>query len=293
MALGVAAGVWWTWRQPQAAVLSPPRLGQDAIRATPRAVLPTARGLPGPGGGPLGGAPPAARRPEPTPATQPTPATRVALIFVDAGASLEQVEPIMALGRPVTLAVLPGLAASAAVARRARAAGLEVLLHLPLEAEEDRRLGPGGVTTAMSDEEIAAVVRAGLAEVPGAVGVNGHMGSRATADPRVMTAVLEVLRQQGLFFVDSRTTPRTVALPVARALGVPAVERTVFLDNEDDPAYIAGQVRKLLEGARTRGWAVGIGHAQRGTAEVLRRLLPEFDRAGVVLVPVSALLNTR
>ncbi|MDQ7849868.1 MAG: divergent polysaccharide deacetylase family protein [Armatimonadota bacterium] len=287
MALGVGAGVWWTWRQPQAAVLSPPRPSGETVRATPRVVLPTARPQPGPRGGALRGASPAVVR------SEPTPAARVALIFDDAGATLQQVEPILALGRPVTLAVLPGLAASAAVARRAQAAGLEVLLHLPLESEEDRRLGPGGVTTAMSDEEIAAVVRAGLAEVPGAVGINGHMGSRATADLRVMTAVLGVVREQGLFFVDSRTTPRTVAMQVARALGVPAVERTVFLDNEDEPAYITGQVRRLLEAARTRGWAIGIGHAQRGTAEVLRQLLPEFDRAGVVLVPVSDLLNTR
>jgi hypothetical protein len=220
----------------------------------------------------------------------------VALIFDDAGASVAQLEPILSLGRPVTIAVLPGLPASRAVAERAAAAGLEVLLHLPLEPEETenaRPLGPGGVTTAMSDEEIAAVVRDGLVDVPGAVGVNGHMGSKATADRRVMTAVLAVVRERGLFFVDSRTTVRTVALPVARALGVPATERTVFLDNEDDPAYIGGQIERLLEAGRAKGWAIGIGHAQRITAEVLRHYLPEFEKAGLVLVPVSALVLGR
>ena len=289
MTLGVAGGLWWTSRHPQAqerpAASAP---GQVVVRATPRGGPPTASVFPKPGGGPPRGAPRAEVRPE------PTPAGRVAIIFDDAGANLEQLEPILALSRSVTVAVLPGLPASRAVSERAAAAGLEVLLHLPLEAEEaDRRLGPGGVTTAMTDEEIIAVVRAGFADVPGAVGINGHMGSKATANRRVMAAVLAVVRERGLFFVDSRTTTRTVALSVARDLGVPAVERTVFLDNEDDPAYIGGQIQQLLQAARTRGWAIGIGHAQRMTAEVLRQFLPEFDRAGIVLVPVSALIHSR
>jgi len=289
MLVGIGAGLWWTARQPQAHERSQAsRPGQGVVRVTPGVGRPPASVLPKSGGRPTPGDPRAVTKPE------PSPVGRVAIIFDDAGANLEQLEPILALGRSVTVAVLPGLPASRAVSQRAAAAGLEVLLHLPLEAEEaDRRLGPGGVTTAMTDEEITAVVRAGLADVPGAVGINGHMGSKATADRRVMAAVLAMVRERGLFFVDSRTTTRTVALPVARDLGVPAVERTVFLDNADDPAYIGGQIQQLLQAARTRGWAIGIGHAQRMTAEVLRQFLPEFDRAGIVLVPVSALIHSR
>ena len=289
MTLGVAGGFWWTSRHPQAGEAPrASRPGQVIARATPR-------GGTSPGFGTTRAVEvPPRSVPLRASAPEPTPAGRVAIIFDDAGANLEQLEPILALGRPVTIAILPGLPASRAVSQRAAAAGLEVLLHLPLEAEEaDRRLGPGGVTTAMTDEEVITVVRAGLADVPGAVGINGHMGSKATADRRVMAAVLAVVRERGLFFVDSRTTTRTVALPVARDLGVPAVERTVFLDNADDPAYIGGQIQQLLQAARTRGWAIGIGHAQRMTAEVLRQFLPEFDRAGIVLVPVSALIHSR
>jgi hypothetical protein len=214
----------------------------------------------------------------------------VAVIFDDAGATLAQLDPILALGRPVTVAVLPGLPASTAVAERAGAAGVQVILHLPLEAEEtERALGPGGVTTAMSDEAIAAQVRAGLDGLPGVVGLSGHMGSRATTDHRVMAAVLSVVRERGLLFVDSRTTLETVAATVAREMGIPVAERAVFLDNEDDPTYITAQVRRLLEVARTKGSAVGIGHVQKQTAQVLAGLLPEFDRARIVFVPVSTL----
>lgn len=199
-------------------------------------------------------------------------------------------EEIIALGRPVTVAVLPGLRYSREVAERARAAGLEVFLHLPLEPEDPAmHLGPGGVTVAMSDTEIAATVRAGLDAVPGAVGVNNHMGSRGTADPRVMRAVLAVVKERNLLFVDSVTSPRSIAAALASEMGIPAASRHVFLDNEEDPEAIRTQIRRTIALARRQGSAVAIGHAQRLTAQVLREVLDEFDRAGIVLVPASAL----
>lgn len=220
------------------------------------------------------------------------PAFRAAIVFDDAGGSPGDVEEIIALGRPVAVAVLPGLAYSADVARRARAVGLEVLLHLPVEsADEARALGPGGVTAAMSDAEIQAAVRSGLASVPGAVGVNNHMGSKGTADRRLMRAVIEVVREAGLFFIDSRTTPATVAEAVAADHGVPTAARAVFLDNEDEDAAIRAQLRRLIALARERGAAIAIGHVRRRTAAVLTSMLDEFDRAGVALVLPSTLVR--
>ncbi len=215
---------------------------------------------------------------------------RVAIVFDDAGGSLADVEEIVAIGRQVTVAVLPGLAHSAEIAKRVQDAGLEVILHLPLEPTDgSRALGPGGVTVAMDDAEIQATVRAGLASVPGAVGVSNHMGSRATADRRVMRAVIEVAQERALFFLDSKTTPHSVAGPVAAEIGVRSAARTIFLDNVNDPDAIRQEIRRLIETALRRGEAVAIGHAQRVTPRVLAAMLPEFDRAGVVLVPVSVL----
>jgi len=214
----------------------------------------------------------------------------VAIIFDDAGGSLEDLERIIALGRPVTIAVLPGLRFSREVAQRARAAGLEVFLHLPLEPEDPTKpLGPGGVTAAMSDAEIERAVRTGLAAVPGAVGVNNHMGSKGTADPRVMRAVLRVVRERNLRFVDSVTSPRTVAAAMAAEMGIPVASRQIFLDNEDEAGAIRAQLRRLILLARTRGEAVAIGHAHRLTAQVLGEMLGEFDTAGIALVPASLL----
>jgi len=215
---------------------------------------------------------------------------RVAVIFDDAGSSLEELEEIIAIGRPVTVAVLPGLRFSAAVAERAKSAGLEVILHLPLEADDSSQdVGPAGITVSMSDGEIEERVRAALTSLPGVIGVNNHMGSKGTADERVMRAVLRVVRERNLLFIDSVTSSRSVAGQIAREMGIRTVSRQVFLDNEDETGAIRAQFRRAIGIARRRGDAVAIGHAQRLTAQVLQQMLGEFDRSGIQLVPISAL----
>jgi len=265
-------------------------------RAAPQAVAPAATprppaAIPEPGEPRIG--PPRARQTPALPAAHPA-AYMVAIVFDDAGGSLTDVEEIIAIGRPVAVAVLPGLTHSTEVARRAQAAGLEVLLHLPVEPHDDAKaMGPGGVMVGMSDAEIQATVRAGLASVPGAVGVNNHMGSKGTADRRVVRAILEVVRDQQLFFLDSRTTVDTVVESVAAELGVPAGRRLLFLDNQEDEDAIKQQVRRLIALAKERGAAIAIGHAQRITSRVVAVMLAEMDREGVTIVPPSTLVRAR
>jgi uncharacterized protein len=172
--------------------------------------------------------------------------------------------------------------------RRHRA---EILLHLPMQAGHGANPGPGALTLAMSDAELAAATRAALAAVPGAAGVNNHMGSALTADERAMRAVLGVLAEDGLFFVDSRTTADTVAYRVAAALDVPAAERQVFLDPDPRPEAIRYEFARLLDLARRRGAAIAIGHPHPATIEVLREEIPRARSLGYELVPVSYLLT--
>jgi polysaccharide deacetylase 2 family uncharacterized protein YibQ len=220
---------------------------------------------------------------------------RVAVVLDDAGMRLEELDRVLRIGRPVTLAILPGLPHSQELARRAREAGVDVLLHLPMEPEDPslaRLLGEFGVRVDMSEEEIGQTVRAALRAVPGAVGVNNHMGSRATADPRVVGAVLRVVREEGLFFLDSRSTPRSSVEAVAKNLGVRTAHRSVFLDNDPSPEAVRGQVRRLAELALREGSAVGIGHANRPhTPEVLAEMAAELEQRGVQLVPLRELVR--
>ncbi len=281
--LGAAAG-WWIAQRTLAPVPSKPQR-PPAVKPLPAPV----RKLPARPPGPV---PPQAQAAPPLPtAAQPAEA-RVAVIFDDAGGKLADVEDIIAIGRPVIVAVLPGLAHSAEVARRARAAGLEVLLHLPVEPNDSTlALGPGGVTVSMDDAAIEAAVRRDLASVPGAIGVNNHMGSRGTADQRVVRAILVVVKERGLFFLDSVTTPESVVLPVAAEVGVRAAARTVFLDNVDEEMAIRSQVQHLIALARARGTAIAIGHATRLTPRVVASMLDEFDRQRVMFVPLSTLVH--
>src|SRR5207302_1354579 len=124
----------------------------------------------------------------------------------------------------------PDLPYSTAIAEEAAARGIQVILHLPLEPDDATiRLGEGGIRVAMSDEEIRRTVAADLATVPSAVGANNHMGSLGTSDPRVMRAVMGEMRTRHLFFVDSVTSPHSVAAQVARAMSVPTASRAVRL----------------------------------------------------------------
>lgn len=217
---------------------------------------------------------------------------RVAVIFDDAGYSLPAAREVLALPRPVTISVLPDLPYSTPIAEEAAQRGVQVMLHLPLQPDNPALdPGPGRVTADMTDGAIARTVASDFATVPGAVGANNHMGSRGTADPRMMHAILGVVKTRALFFVDSLTSPRSVAAQTAHSMGVPTAVRAVFLDGRDDEEYVRAQFHLLIRAAQARGQAVAIGHVGKVTARVFRGMLPEFDEAGIRFVPVSTLVR--
>jgi uncharacterized protein len=216
----------------------------------------------------------------------------VAIIFDDAGYSLRAAQDVLTLGRPVTISILPDLPFSRQIAQEAPGHGVQVILHLPIEPDNPAiPLGPGAITGEMSDDAIRETVAADLDTVPTATGANNHMGSRGTSDPRVMRAVIGVMKTRHLFFVDSLTSPHSVAAQVARQMGVPTAVRAVFLDNQDEETYVRGQLRTVIEVAQRRGQAIAIGHVGRVTARVLREMLPDFDEAGIRFVQVSQLVQ--
>lgn len=153
------------------------------------------------------------------------------------------------------------------------------------------RPGPGVVLRSDSDERIAEIVAEDLESVPGAVGVNNHMGSAATADPRVMRAVVRVLADRGLFLLDSRTTEASVAHRMAEEISLPAVSRRVFLDSVPKTEAIDRSFRELLSKARKEGSAIAIGHPYPETMAMLERELPRLEEKGIELVSVRTLLK--
>lgn len=217
---------------------------------------------------------------------------RVAIVVDDLGRSLADLETLARLGVPLTYAVLPFEVRTESVLAALRARNAEVFCHLPMEAKGGANPGPGALLTSMTDAELRQATRAALDAVPGAIAANNHMGSAVAADQRSMAAVLGVLRERGVWFLDSRTSSDTVGFSLARQLGVPAAERQVFLDTRRDRAFVEQQFQALLEQAAERGGAIAIGHPYAVTLDVLAAEIPKAQAAGFEFVKASQLFDS-
>ncbi len=217
---------------------------------------------------------------------------KIAIVIDDVGNHKNIEHLLWQLPKAVTLAILPRLSHSEFFAKQAKKKGYDFILHQPMEplrALEER--DPGMIMVRMSDEEIRSTLAANLKTVPRAMGMNNHRGSFATQDRRVMRVLLGELKKRHLFFLDSATTPLSVADEEARSLGTPYVKRNVFLDNEIEPDYIHEQFEQLIQAARKEGAAVGIGHYKPGTLIVLKEELDRLRERSVELVPLKKLLS--
>ena len=199
----------------------------------------------------------------------------IAIVVDDLGYSVEDAEQFARMSMPLTWAIIPYQVHSGDTAEIARSKGIPFILHLPMEAYDmDKRKAL--VRVGMDEDAIRLVVRNALWSLPGVEGLNNHMGSRATSDRAVMEAVLMEVSLEGLFFIDSRTSAKSVAYPVAVEMGVPATFNRSFLDHEDKESFMWGQFEKALAIAAKRGGAVVICHARPGTIRFLPRL---YERA--------------
>lgn len=217
---------------------------------------------------------------------------RIAIIIDDLANGGKVTNLLWSIKSPLTIAVLPQMPDSSSIAKKAFNKNIQVILHLPLEPENSQlSLGPGGVTCQMSKKEISKRLRDNLESIPHVVGINNHMGSKATADPRVMQAVLEVAKQKGLFFVDSLTTPKSLAFKVAKELKVETAKREVFLDGKREREYIRSQVNLLAKVAKKKGKAIGIGHINQKTIEVIKEMIPQLEEEGIEFVYASQLVD--
>ena len=218
---------------------------------------------------------------------------RAAIIIDDLGQDLEAARALLGLSYPLTFSILPNLEHSERVAQEAHQKGREVMLHLPMEPQPGAAAppGPGEIRLGMTSEEVGRIVEADLDSVPYVRGVNNHMGSRATADPALMAAVMRVLVKRRLYFVDSRTTANSAALGEARRMGVPAFFRSVFLDDTESVAYSLGQLRQFRRAIDEKGAAIAIGHPHPTTLEALATFLPQLERDDIQLVSASELVH--
>jgi polysaccharide deacetylase 2 family uncharacterized protein YibQ len=216
--------------------------------------------------------------------------SRIAVVIDDLGIDRRRSARAVTLPPPLTFSYLPYARDLPQQTADARAAGHELLVHLPMEPTNGANPGPRPLLTGLSRAELLERLRWDLDRFPAFVGVSNHMGSRFTADSQTMETVLEEIAARGLLFLDSRTTAKTVAPRLARRLGVPFAERNVFLDNDSDLESVRKRLAELEKMASHHGYAVGIGHPYDATLEALAGWLPTLEDRGFVLVPISSIV---
>jgi len=218
---------------------------------------------------------------------------KAAIIIDDFGNHTKTAYAFFDLEGPLNCTFLPKRPFTKKSIELAKEKGHQIMLHLPMEPYRAHITNPGNLAiwTYMTDEEIRKTVVEALNSVPGAVGADNHMGSKAMEDERVLTAVLKVFKEQNLFFIDSETTAKTVLNKVARNLGVKTRANRVFLDNKKELSYVIGRIRLLGDVAIRNGEVIGIGHVNTVTALALQVGIPLLKRRGIELVPVSELIK--
>ncbi|MFI5020657.1 MAG: divergent polysaccharide deacetylase family protein [Alphaproteobacteria bacterium] len=216
----------------------------------------------------------------------------VALVIDDAGVDRKRTERAMHLPPGVTMSFLPYAQEVARQVQEAKALGHEIIVHVPMEPENASvDPGPNALRVKDSGEEIERRLEWDLSRFADYVGINNHMGSKFTQDAQGMRIVLEALKSRGLLFLDSRTTPASVGAKLARELGLPTLERDVFLDNVDSREAISARLAEVERIARRDGYVIAIGHPRDATLDVLERWTGDAGAHGLALVPLSAVMR--
>jgi len=219
---------------------------------------------------------------------------RVAIIIDDMGSSKRRARELINLEAPITLSFFPLSRNSRKLAQEASEKGKEVILHMPMEPHGFPEINPGkgALLMSMAEGELHRQIHENLEAIPFIKGVNNHMGSRFMEDDQRVSILIKELKERNLFFLDSRTTPKTVGYRIAKKMDIKTGQRDVFLDNNSyDEAEIKKNILALAKIAKTEGKAIGIGHPHPATIKSLREMIPKLKKRGVEIVPLSQIME--
>ena len=214
-------------------------------------------------------------------------AGRIAIVIDDFGYQEQNlVLSFCELPQPITFSIFPGEKHTAWIAQQAIEKNHGVMVHLPMEPIDypARDPGPNAIFSDYAPEKIAELTQDALASVPYAKGMNNHMGSRITQNFEAMKAVLQVVKRWNFFFIDSVTSPQSMAYAIARDMDIPSDRNALFLDIVEDEDAVVKRLYRLAARARHEGTVIGIGHAKPNTLHALQRMLPELTEQGFVFV---------
>jgi len=225
---------------------------------------------------------------------KPTYKAKIAIVLDDWGYNLDNLEILNQINYPLTLAILPHLKYSQDIANYASSFHKEIILHLPLQPKSSKEYAgweKNTITVDMPEAEIQDILLKALESLKDIRGLSNHMGSRATEDERVMTIIFKELKKRELYFLDNKVSLNSVCSKVAKKLSLKFIIRDIFLDNQKNSHYIKSQLKKLKFIALKKGQAVGVGHADRTTLEVLKKEMPSLEKEGFKFVFLSELVR--
>lgn len=214
---------------------------------------------------------------------KPSSKYKLAVIIDDFGNGQKGTDQMLNLPIKITVAVMPFLPTSKSDAERAHKMGHDVIIHMPMEPKQGKAewLGPGAITSKMTDEEVRKRMEEAIDHVPYAVGVNNHMGSKITGDERIMSIVLDVCKEHGLFFIDSKTNYHSVAGKLAAQKGMPNIGNDIFLDDVHTVPHVAKQLKSAALHAEKNKTCITIGHVGvfgERTATALKESISEIQK---------------
>lgn len=226
--------------------------------------------------------------------TTPAHAEKLASIIIDdVGNNLEYGKDVINLPATLTIAILPKTTYARRLARLAAKNNKEVMLHLPMQSVEHHQHSPGTLDLHMTRSEFREQLRLNLNSVPYVRGVNNHMGSLLTRHPGHMSWLMDELsRMGGLYFIDSKTTSKSIADKIAVENNVPVLSRDFFLDPDHRPETLRQQFDRFIQKVNRRGYALAIAHPYPETIKFLKANLDELNEHGISLIPVSQLIHT-
>jgi len=216
----------------------------------------------------------------------------IAIVIDDMGIDRKRSDMAIGLKAPLTLSFLTYAKDLKGQTKKARLRGHELLLHVSMEPRSSEvDPGPNSLLINLSEQELRRRLDWGFSRFPNYVGLNNHMGSKFTSDSKSMRIVIEEIKRRGLLFLDSRTSSKTVGAKLAREMGVPAVERNIFLDHENNIKAVNAQLAKVEKIARRIGAVVAIGHPRDATIKALQTWLKSLESKGFQLVPLTTIVK--
>jgi polysaccharide deacetylase 2 family uncharacterized protein YibQ len=220
------------------------------------------------------------------------PSRTVSIIIDDIGYDLKAVKELLKIEANLTFAILPFQTHSREAAEMFHKAKHETLLHLPMEpvSYPQEKPGEGALFTDMNKEELLLQLRKNIAAVPYIIGVNNHMGSRIMVDDQRLSLIFRELKSKNLFFVDSRTSPDTKALSIAKAAGLNMAERKIFMDNNRNYNETYNTLMNVA-GSEDDSPKIIIGHPYPETVRALKDAVKVMREKGVSIVPASQIIK--